>query len=158
LGGIDNPIFRGASEALGQAENAWREGQISLEQRSEANRHAERVAEIELEKHNSSLSEINTTLRQELASEDKYVRRMRPTFGYVMAATWGAQMLAIAYVLIFDTAKAGVILNGMASLSAIWAVGLSVLGIYVYKRSEDKKIFTRPSDKEVIYWNEEEKS
>ena len=86
------------------------------------------------------------------------MRRMRPAFGYVMAAKWGAQMLAIAYVLIFDTAKAGVILNGMASLSAIWAVGLSALGIYVYKRSEDKKIFTRPSDKEVIYWNEEEKS
>jgi len=156
LGGIDNPVMRGASEALSQAENAWREGRISLEQRSEANRHAERIAEIELEKHNSSLSEINNTMRQELASEDKYVRRMRPTFGYVMAVTWGAQMLAIAYVLIFDTAKAAIILNGMASLSAIWAVGLSVLGIYVYKRSEDKKI--KVPSKEIIYWNEEDKS
>jgi len=31
-------------------------------------------------------------------------------------------------------------MNGMASLSAIWTVGLSVLGIYVYKRSKDKEI------------------
>ena len=37
----------------------------------------------------------------------------------------------------------------MSSLSAIWAVGLSVLGIYVYKRSEDKKT----ANKESIYWN-----
>lgn len=61
-------------------------------------------------------------------------------------------------MLIFDTAKAGVILNGMASLSAIWAVGLSVLGIYVYKRSEDKKLRMPSSDREVIYWNESDKS
>jgi hypothetical protein len=30
----------------------------------------------------------------------------------------------------------------MASLSTIWAVGLSVLGVYIFKRSEDKKIFS----------------
>ena len=89
-------------------------------------------------------------MRQELSSEDKYVRRMRPTLGYVMAITWGAQMLTIAYVLVFDTAKAGVILNGMASLPAIWAVGLSVLGIYVYKRSEDKKLYTSPQRKKLF--------
>jgi len=27
----------------------------------------------------------------------------------------------------------------MSSLSIIWTVGLSVLGVYVYKRSEEKK-------------------
>ncbi len=31
----------------------------------------------------------------------------------------------------------------MESLGTIWAVGLSVLGIYVYKRSEDKKLGTQ---------------
>jgi hypothetical protein len=30
----------------------------------------------------------------------------------------------------------------MAALSTIWAVGLSVLGVYIFKRSEDKKLFT----------------
>ncbi len=59
-------------------------------------------------------------------------------------------MLGVAYVIIFDTERAGFIINAMASLSAIWAVGLSVLGIYVYKRSEDKKLF---GDKEIIFWN-----
>lgn len=74
----------------------------------------------------------------------------RSTFGYIMAVTWAAQMIGIAYIIIFDTQRAGYILNAMGSLSAIWAVGLSVLGIYVYKRSEDKKLFP-PS--EAIFWN-----
>ena len=37
----------------------------------------------------------------------------------------------------------------MSSLSAIWAVGLSVLGIYVYKRSEEKKM---AAGQETIFW------
>jgi biotin transporter BioY len=74
---------------------------------------------------------------------------MRPTFGYLMAITWTAQMLGAAYVIVFDTEKAGMILNAMSSLSAIWAVGLSVLGIYVYKRSEEKKA----GSGETVFWN-----
>ena len=33
---------------------------------------------------------------EKAAFEDAYVRRMRPTFGYIMALTWLAQMGAIA--------------------------------------------------------------
>lgn len=65
---------------------------------------------------------------------------MRPTFGYLMAFTWAAQMFAIAYVIVFRTSESYRLLQGMESLGMIWAVGLSVLGVYVYKRSEDKKI------------------
>jgi hypothetical protein len=39
----------------------------------------------------------------------------------------------------------------MGSLSAIWAMGLSVLGIYVYKRSEEKKPVVKST--EQIAWN-----
>ena len=82
---------------------------------------------------------------------------MRPTFGYLMALTWAAQMLGLAYVIIFDTQRAASILESMASLSAIWADGLSVLGIYVYKRSEDKKSLSKPLSasqnvSETIFW------
>jgi hypothetical protein len=65
---------------------------------------------------------------------------MRPTFGYLMALTWAAQMFAIAFIMVFETEKASLVIQAVESLSGIWAVGLSVLGIYVYKRSEDKKI------------------
>ena len=37
-------------------------------------------------------------------------------------------------------------MHGMSALSTIWGVGLSVLGIYVYKRSEDKKLVNIASD------------
>ena len=88
-------------------------------------------------------------MRAEVQSQDIYVRRMRPTFGYLMAITWASQMLGIAYIIVFDTQRAGEVMAAIGSLSAIWAVGLSVLGIYVYKRSEDKKL---PPQREVIFW------
>lgn len=147
---IDNPVTKGAAKALEEVDNALKAGQISPEQLAEANRHAEEIAKMQSEEYRAAFEEINKSLRAEIASQDPYVRRMRPTFGYLMAITWAAQMLGIAYVIIFDTMRAAAIMQGMASLSAIWAVGLSVLGIYVYKRSEDKKLFSLPP--ETIDW------
>jgi len=37
----------------------------------------------------------------------------------------------------------------LGNLSAIWTVGLLVLGVYVYKRSEEKK----SAQQDVIFWN-----
>ncbi len=150
LGQVDNPVTKGAARALEEVNKALQAGDISNEQIAEANRHAEAVAEMQIRENISNLAAINETIRAEVASQDQYVRRMRPTFGYIMAMTWGAQMLGIAWIMVFETAKAGVVLNAMGNLSAIWAVGLSVLGIYVYKRSEEKKI---QGGKEVVFWN-----
>ncbi len=149
LGEIDNPAAKSASRALEKVDEALKNGGISPEQLAEANRHTEKMASLEMESYQLNLSEINQSLRAEIASEDKYVRRMRPTFGYLMAFTWAAQMFGIAYVIMFDTDKAGVVMAAMGNLSAIWAVGLSVLGIYVYRRSDDKKTMMR----DVIFWN-----
>lgn len=145
LGRIDHPIAQSATRALEEVEGALSGGLISKEQLVEANRHAEAMAEINMKEFETSLYQINESLRAEIASEDKYVRRMRPTFGYIMAFTWAAQMFGLAYVIVFQTEKAAYILEATAALSTIWAVGLSVLGIYVYKRSEDKKLFSKTS-------------
>lgn len=150
LGALDNPSAKAAAEALGKVQDAMTSGGIGAEQLAEANRHAEKMAKMEMGSEQSHVSEVNQSLRAEAASNDGYVRRMRPTFGYLMALTWAAQMFGIAYVIIFDTDKAGVVMAAMGNLSAIWAVGLSVLGIYVYKRS-DEKLGTPPRD--VIFWN-----
>ena len=83
----------------------------------------------------------------EKASEDAYVSRMRPTFGYVMALTWLAQMGAIAWVIVADPVQANLIITAMASLGTIWSVGLSVLGIYVYRRSGDKRASARRTER-----------
>lgn len=153
LGTLDNSTAKTASEALGKVSEAIASGGISKEQLTEANRHTEKMAELEMQNYQTTLSEINQSLRTEVASNDVYVRRMRPTFGYLMAFTWAAQMFGIAYVIIFQTDKAGVVMAAMSNLSAIWAVGLSVLGIYVYKRSEEKGI----TPKDVIFWNARER-
>lgn len=151
---IDNPVTKGAAKALEDVDNALKTGAISSEQMKEANRHVEALSALKSEEYREAFKQINESLRAEIASQDQYVRRMRPTFGYLMAVTWAAQMLGLAYVIIFDTQRAGYILNAMSSLSAIWAVGLSVLGIYVYKRSEDKKhLGPLGNPPEVIFWN-----
>ena len=56
-----------------------------------------------------------------------------------MAMTWAAQMFGLAYVIFVQPDRAGDVMAGMAHLTGIWGIGLSVLGIYVYKRSEEKR-------------------
>jgi hypothetical protein len=136
LGKMDNDIAKNAAQILNDVEREIAKGTISLDQVKEANRHIEHLSAQDNEK----LKEVNQSLRAEIASQDIYVRRMRPTFGYLMALTWAAQMFGVAYIMVFETNKASVVIEAIESLSAIWAVGLSVLGIYVYKRSEDKKL------------------
>lgn len=139
LGSVNNPMAQSAARALENFEGAMAQGTVSAEQIAEANRHAEKMAEMKSREYEAVLSEINETIRAEAGSNDPYVRRMRPTFGYLMAITWAAQMLGLAYIVVFETEKAPAVLDGMEALTAIWAMGLSVLGIYVYKRSEEKK-------------------
>lgn len=155
LAGSNNKAAKAASEALSTVSAEIKSGGLGADQLAELNRHAEEMARLRSAEVQTNLAETNASLRAEIASDDKFVRRMRPTFGYLMALTWAAQMLAIAYVIIFKTAQAGALITAMSSLSAIWGVGLSVLGIYVYKRSEDKKI--SGAGQEVIFWNDNRK-
>lgn len=150
LSRVDNPVARGASEALEQLDDAVKRGQVTPEQMQEANRHIEKMAELEAQERENAISQINESLRAEIASSDPYVRRMRPTFGYLIAITWAAQMLALAWVIIYETESASLVIEAMESLGTIWAVGLSVLGIYVYKRSEDKKINNHEKSEDIM--------
>jgi len=146
LGRIENPVAQTAASALKDADVAVQSGSIPPESVAEANRHVERLAELERGAETATLAQVNRSLRAEVASDDAYVRRMRPTFGYGMAATWCAQMGAVAYAIVADPAHAGALIEAMASLGTIWTVGLSVLGIYVYKRSEEKTAGTGAAD------------
>lgn len=94
---------------------------------------------------NERLATINQTMQTETKSEDAYVRRMRPTFGYIMALTWGLQMGAVAWTIINTPEFAAEVITAMVSLSTIWSVGLAVLGVYVYGRSSEKKAGVAPT-------------
>eukprot|EP00752_Nemacystus_decipiens_P015328 g13661.t1 len=138
LGSSSNPVAKAAGEALGAVEAEIRAGGLTAEDLAEANRHLEAMAGIEAETDRTWLREVNQTIRTEIASDDWYVRRMRPTFGYVVAVTWAAQMGAVAYIIATNPAAAGAVVSALGQLGTIWTVGLSVLGIYVYKRSQEK--------------------
>lgn len=144
LRNVNTPVAQGASAALDGLTEALSAGKISPEHLAEMNRHLEKVQEFEAAERKTGIEQVNESLRAEVVSSDLYVRRMRPTFGYIIALTWGAQMFALAYVIIFDTKEAGLVIEAMNSLGTIWTIGLSVLGIYVYKRSEEKRAVLPP--------------
>ena len=84
---------------------------------AEANAHARALAELEVAREGSALAAVNKTIQAEVASADPYVRRMRPTFGYLMAMTWAAQMFGLAYVIFVQPDRAGDVMAGMAHLT-----------------------------------------
>ncbi len=57
-----------------------------------------------------------------------------------MALTWGAIMLAVTYQILFKPDTAGSTITAMGHMSALWGIGLAVLGVNVYKRSDDKAL------------------
>ncbi len=86
------------------------------------------------------LQSVNETMRAETQSEDPYVRRWRPTWGYVTCLVWGAQGLALAWVIGDAPEKAPAVISAMAAMTGIWAIALAVLGVSIWKRSDDKKV------------------
>ena len=134
LARVDHPAARQAAKALTDLDI-----DLPSEAISQVNKGAQELAALELRQEGSALAQVNKTIQSEIISKDAFVRRMRPTFGYLMALTWACQMLGVAYVIVFAPERASDVLTGMGQLTGIWAIGLSVLGIYVYKRSEDKR-------------------
>lgn len=106
------------------------------------------LTRMHLESETARLTQVNKTMRAEAASDDAYVRRWRPTFGYAVALAWVIQALGIIgaslYAAIASPTEAGPIINAVGNMvSALgmqWAVALSVLGVNVAKRSQDKQV------------------
>lgn len=96
------------------------------------------IAEYEATTH--QLETVNATMRAELASEDKYVKRWRPTLGYAVTVTWFLQMGALSVVIVLKPSMAAEIITAMGSLAVMWGFALSVLGVSVAARSKDKQI------------------
>ncbi len=139
LSNSSHSVAKAAGDALGQVDAEIATGRLDGDQLKEANRHLEALATLEANTDQTWLQQVNQTIRAESVSDDAYVRRMRPTFGYIMAFTWAAQMGAIAYTVVADPQQAAPVIAAVASLGTIWTVGLSVLGIYVYRRSGEKQ-------------------
>lgn len=142
LDSVDHPAARAASAALSEVGAVLESNAIPPEQVAEANRHLERMAELESVEAREALAQINRTVRTEAASEDAYVRRWRPTFGYAVAATWTATMGAVAWAIVTAPTQAPTIIAALVNTSPVWGVALAVLGVSVVKRSHDKTLRT----------------
>ena len=81
------------------------------------------------------LQSINKTIRAEVTSSDPYVRRMRPTWGYVMAATWSLIMVVIGRDL---WEYPGMLTQTLPHIVTLFGLGLAVLGVYVHGRTREK--------------------
>lgn len=139
LSASGNELAKAAGDALGRFGKAVDEGVLAPGERARMEEALSAVAAAECRRDAKVLGQVNRTIRAELSNSDTYVRRMRPTFGYVMAASWAAQMGALAWVSVTDPGKAASLITAMSNLGTIWGVGLSVLGLYVYGRTKEKQ-------------------
>lgn len=102
--------------------------------------HESDLTRMHLEAETSRLTEINKTMRTEAAATDAYVRRWRPTFGYLTAIAWTIQCVAIAITIILKPEQMGTVAQAVTALTPMWGVALAVLGINVTSRSKDKQV------------------
>ncbi len=93
-----------------------------------------------------ALKETNATARAEILSDDWMVRRARPFFIWVMGVSWGYQMIGLTSIGLMAIWKhpeqTAPILTAMGTLigalTAVWAVALTMVGVYFKQRSNDK--------------------
>jgi hypothetical protein len=138
LESVDHPAARAAAGALTQVGKALGEQAIPPEQVAEANRHLERMTDLDSAETRATLAQVNSSLRAEIRSDDVYVRRWRPTFGYAVALTWTATMIAVSWAIVAEPAQAPAIIAALVNTAPIWGIALGVLGVAVVKRSQDK--------------------
>lgn len=144
LGTKDDP------EEIAKAIQADPEVMVKIRQIEADN--ARELTRLTLETETRQQAEINATMRKESEAEDSYVRRWRPTIGYVVAAQLAMLGLAIfvavggAVVATFQGKPdvVQVLFDGLAalltSLTAILATELAVLGVNISQRSKDKQV------------------
>ena len=97
-----------ATEALSEVSADIEKQKISNAAVSEANRHLEKMQELENELDNNTLNQIHQTIRQELNAEDRFVP------------------------------NAETIINALVETTSLWSVALGVLGIQVVKSTQEK--------------------
>lgn len=95
---------------------------------------------------------VNKTIQTEANSFDAFVRRWRPFYGYCLAITWTIQMILSTIYIgqalndpeIDFAAKMGGLVSVYSIMGGMWTVALTVLGVAVHKRSQDKQTAKLP--------------
>ena len=95
---------------------------------------------LKSEERKLAVVQQNATMQAELASNDPWVRRWRPTFGYAVCAAWCLLFFGLAYAMVMHSTQAAELVNSIVALTPLFGIALSVLGISIHKRSVDKQV------------------
>lgn len=137
--GVENSP-EGLAQAVQDPEKLEELRRIDREHRQELTRLRFEAEAAEAAEITKRLEQTHETIRAEAASNDAYVRRWRPTFGYLVALAWLLQGVALGWALVRDPAQAGNLSQAITALTPMWGIALAVLGINVSKRSQDKQV------------------
>ncbi|MEI2384662.1 3TM-type holin [Breoghania sp. JC706] len=104
---------------------------------------ASAIREVEIERREDwadMLADVNATMRAEQAAPGLLSRIWRPVFGLFYALAFAALALALVRALWRgDTAAINALAGISGFLIAFYGMGASVLGVYVWQRSAEKR-------------------
>ena len=84
------------------------------------------------------LETVNETYREEIKSDDPFVRRMRPFAGYVITLSVAALVAVVVKTIWVAPQYAVSVVGAAVNMTPILVPALAVVGVYVYKRSSEK--------------------
>jgi len=122
-------------EAVAQALN---DPQAMIKLRELELNHEKDLQQMYLVAESTNLLAVNETYRSEIASSDWYVRRMRPTFGYLVALTLTLQVSMGCYVVGWEPIAMPAYATFITALNVPMGAALAVLGVYVNGRTKEK--------------------
>jgi len=93
-----------------------------------------------LEAETTRLGEVNATMRAEVASSDGYVRRARPTFMYVIAASVLIEVIIAGMVVLVAPEQIGQLATLYSALATPQGIAAAMCGVYIKARSDDKAV------------------
>jgi hypothetical protein len=96
------------------------------------------------------LESVNSTMRVEAGSGDKWQRRWRPFWGFITGIAFFLQILVIMYAIVIIPLQAPGIIVALASLDIFWAVPLAILGVSAYHRGKEKRVLAGENIKPLI--------
>jgi len=114
--------------------------QLEFDNQVELKRLAFQHAQLASDERKLSVQQQHATMQKELASNDPWVRRWRPTFGYAVCLAWCLLFFGLAYAMVIHPKQAAELVTSIVALTPLFGIALSVLGVSIHKRSLDKQV------------------
>lgn len=126
-----------AQQILAALEMENREALLALK-----NAHDKHLADLQARAND----QVNETMRRESQSEGLFYRSWRPLFGYLVTTVFVLQMLMPLYLILALPERLASFMAYTQASMWMWTLAFGVLGVTVYKRSEDKKLKSSRTD------------